>query len=228
MSAHYGAPGFRRPQMATPAYSAVAQGSSIPARSAPRPPAVKRRALLVAAATLCAPALAVVALAAIGATGGGNQAGMGSLPGSEGLRGSTTAAPSAEALSTAGQGKHELTKQKGIGSASHARTHDVRQHPASSRPAHRPTPPPSTHTKRTPPHPVTTSPSPGTSPYDPLGPGSPTGSDSTAGPGGTTTGSGSVTGTGSTSGTGSGASDTGSGSGTSVTSDGWDGSPGGG
>src|SRR3954452_7051112 len=89
MSAQHGAPGFRRPQLATPSYSASPQETSIsrhPARSN-RP---RRRALFVAAATLCAPAFAALALAAIGATGGGDQAAMGSLAGTQGLRGTTT------------------------------------------------------------------------------------------------------------------------------------------
>src|SRR3954453_23177634 len=89
MSAHYGAPGLRRPQFATPSHPASPHGTA----GTPHPrrtPAARRKALFVAAATLCAPALAAVALAAIGATGGGDQAAMGSLAGAQGLRGTPT------------------------------------------------------------------------------------------------------------------------------------------
>jgi hypothetical protein len=233
MSAHYGAPGFRRPQVATPAYSAEAQGSSIPARSAHQP-VVKRKAMLVAAATLCAPALAVAALGAIGATTSGNQAGMGSLPGTDGLRGSTTAAPT-PTPSPANADERDGT-EKGSGK-SLADTHHARHHPATQAPAHRPshppTPPPSTHIGRTPPHTEPTLPG----AYDPTQPGSPTtgsGSDGTLGSGsgaGTGTGSGSGTGTGTGSGSGSGTgtgTGSGSGTGTSGPSDEYDAYSGGG
>ena len=124
MSAYHGAPGFRRPQMTTPAYSAAPQGSIIPARSGP--PVIKRKAMLFAAATLCAPALAVAALGGFGATTGGNQAGMGSLAGSAGLRGSTTGAASTQAP-PATAGKLD-TMQNGAGK-SPAGTHHARHHP---------------------------------------------------------------------------------------------------
>jgi hypothetical protein len=85
MSAHPGASGLTRPQMAIRADAR----------------AIRRRAMAVAAATLCAPALAVTALAAIAAAGGGSDGpGMSTLPGAQGLRGTTepatvAAAPSA-------------------------------------------------------------------------------------------------------------------------------------
>ncbi|MDX6605851.1 MAG: hypothetical protein QOD14_391 [Solirubrobacterales bacterium] len=192
MSAHYGAPGLRRPQMATPAFSAVSQGSSIPAPSAGAA-VVKRKAMLVAAATLCAPTFAVLALAAIGATGGGNQAGMGSLAGTEGLRGSTVAATTA--ASPAQPLKRDATAAK-RNAADPAATHHARQHPAGRAPAHSPTrtpahpprPAPSTHIGRTPTHTNSTPPTAPT--YDPNQPGAPTssgGTTGTTGTGGTTT-----------------------------------------
>jgi hypothetical protein len=226
MSAHYGAPGFRRPQLATPAYSA--EPSSMPTRTSGQP-VVKRRAMLVAAATLCAPALAVVALGAIGATTGGDQAGMGSLAGTTGLRGSTVAAPSGPTSSPAAADKRDAAK--GSTSEPPADTHHARQHPATPAPAPRPshprTPPPSNHIGRTPPHTQPTAPS--TPTYDPTQPGAPTTSGTGSGSGGTTTtsGSGTGSGTGTTSGSGSG-STSGTGSDTSGPSDVWDGYSGGG
>src|SRR3954451_15318272 len=90
MSAHYGAPVLGRAQRGTPAFWTAPQGSSIPAGS--RPERVTRRAIAVAAATLCAPLVTATALAAIGAVTGGNQAEMGTLAGAQGLRGTTVAA----------------------------------------------------------------------------------------------------------------------------------------
>jgi hypothetical protein len=98
MSAHFSAPGFRRPQAATAAYSATAETFSGPSVSTAHP--VRRRALAVAAAMLCAPVLAAGALAAIGASGGTQQAGMGSLAGTHGLKGSTVPAATPSALSS--------------------------------------------------------------------------------------------------------------------------------
>ena len=56
----------------------------------------RRKAMMIAGATLGAPALAAAILALIGAAGGGgDQAGLGSLSGAQGLQGSTApAAPS--------------------------------------------------------------------------------------------------------------------------------------
>src|SRR3954449_5464305 len=89
MSAHYGAPDLRRPQLATPSFTASPQGSSAPMPGGGAP-VVRRKALFVAAATLCAPALVAIALAAIGATGGGGQAGVGALAGAAGPPGTPT------------------------------------------------------------------------------------------------------------------------------------------
>src|SRR2546421_5213814 len=94
MSAQYGAPGLGRAQIATPAYSTARQGSSIPIPTGSRTARVTRRAMAVAAATLCAPVMATAALAGIGAAGGGNHAEMGSLAGTQGLRGATVEASS--------------------------------------------------------------------------------------------------------------------------------------
>jgi uncharacterized membrane protein YgcG len=214
MSAHYGAPVLRRPQFATPAYSPSTQGSSIPARSAPAP-AVRRRAMVVAAATLCAPAFAVLALAAIGATGSGGQAGVGSLAGTQGLRGSTEAATPALTTGATKPSKDELAARKS--SAGDRAAHHTRHHPAANRPTrspvHQPAPPPSIHTGRTPPH--LSPPTPETAPPDPTQPGAPTTSGTTSGSGGTsgssgtssTTGTSGTTTSGSGSGPGGGSSD---------------------
>ena len=89
MSAHPGVSGFRRPQTAEPAFTAPVRTR----HSFPRGPARtgRRRALLVAAATLAAPALAASALAAIGVAGAGENAGLGPLSGTQGLAGTTPA-----------------------------------------------------------------------------------------------------------------------------------------
>src|SRR3954451_6227158 len=92
MSAHYGAPVLGRAQRGTPAFWTAPQGSSIPAGS--RPERVTRRAIAVAAATLCAPLVAATALRAIAAATGGNHAEMGKLAGTQGLRGTTIASTS--------------------------------------------------------------------------------------------------------------------------------------
>ena len=65
MSAQQGAPVLGRAQVATPTLWNAPQGSSIPAGSAPA--RMTRRAIAVAAATLCAPLVAMLGLAAIGA-----------------------------------------------------------------------------------------------------------------------------------------------------------------
>ncbi len=158
MSAHYAAPGLRRPQLAT-----------LP---------VRRKALFVAAATLCAPALAAVALAAFAATGGGDQPAMGSLTGTEGLRGTTTPSvtysPSSEsAKPKAGTGKDDFSDTSG--------SHHVRKHPSEQAPAR----PPAHRTPATPPHvkpaPKTHVNTPVLPTYDPSAPGAPTGSGTTDG-----------------------------------------------
>src|SRR5882757_9240095 len=141
MSAQHGAPGFRRPQLATPSYTASAQGSAVPAHPG-ETPVVRRKAVFVAAATLCAPALAAMALAAIGATGGGGHAAMGSLAGTEGLQGTTT--PSVSTSTSPDWGKLETSARKGASSEStasrrggHGEKHPSPQAPART-PAHKP------------------------------------------------------------------------------------------
>jgi uncharacterized membrane protein YgcG len=202
MSAHYGAPGFRRAQLAAPSYTASPQGSAVPARSGGTR-VVRRKALFVAVATLCAPAFAALALAAIGATGGGERAAMGSLAGNEGLRGTTT--PSLISPPAATQHKQDtVTDEQGTatrkGEAGDSpSTHQVQKQPASKAPppapVHRPAP------KTRPPHvapPRVNTPSLPTS--DPSQPGAPTSSGTSSGSGGT---SGSGSGPGTTSGSGS-------------------------
>jgi hypothetical protein len=176
---------------------------------------VRRKALFVAAATLCAPALAATALAAIGATGGGgNQAAMGSLPGSQGLRGTTTPLVSSPAPAT--RHKQDIATRKGDGSDSPAALH-VQRHPAPSAPSdtpvHRPAPAPPPQRVKPAPH-VT---APTLPAYDPSQPGAPTASGTTSGTSGSST-----SGTSGTSGSGS----TSGGSGGTV--DGYDAYPGGG
>jgi hypothetical protein len=90
MSAQQGAPALGRAQVATPTLWNAPQGSSIPRE--PRPARMTRRAMAVTAATLCAPMVAAIGLVAIATAGGGNQAEMGTLAGTQGLRGSTVAA----------------------------------------------------------------------------------------------------------------------------------------
>jgi uncharacterized membrane protein YgcG len=206
MSAQYGAPGLGRARLATPSYTPSPQGSFIPPRSS-RPPVVRRKALSVAAATLCAPALCAVALTAIGATGGGDQAAMGSLAGTQGLRGTTTpvVSSSAPSISPDKPDKEGTAFEKGDGSDA-SPTHRAQgtpeptapaeqpaRHPAPTRPPHSA---PAPHTHVTPPSVPT---------YDPTGPGAPTGSGSTGETSGT---SGSDSGSDS----GSGSSNSGSGS----------------
>jgi hypothetical protein len=199
MSAHYAAPGLRRPQMATPP--------------------VRRKALFVAAATLCAPAFAALALAAFAASGGADPAAMGSLAGTEGLRGTTTPSvsdsPSSEPVKPeTGTGKDDWSDTR---SSHHLQKRPSPQAP-SSPPAHQTpaTPPP--HVKPTPKTHVNT---PTLPTYDPTVPGAPTSSGTT----GTTSGT-----TGSGTGTSSGSSGSGSGSnsGPGGSADGHDAYPGGG
>jgi hypothetical protein len=90
MSAQQGAPALGRAQVGTPTLWNAPQGSSIPRGS--RPARMTRRAMAVTAATLCAPMVAAIGLVAIATAGGGNQAEMGTLAGTQGLRGSTVAA----------------------------------------------------------------------------------------------------------------------------------------
>jgi uncharacterized membrane protein YgcG len=181
MSAHYAAPAIRRTQMATPP--------------------VRRKALFVAAATLCAPAFAALALAAFAASGGSDRPAMGSLTGTEGLRGTTT--PSMSASPSPSPVKYGSGERKGDWSDSNRSPH-VPKHPSSQAPTRPPahhapaTPPP--HAKPTPKTHVNT-PAPPT--YDPTEPGAPTSSGTTGTTGGTSgSGSGSTSGSGSGSGPG--------------------------
>jgi hypothetical protein len=211
MSAHDRAPGFRRPQLATPAYTPSPRGSEIPARSrSGRRPVVRRKALFVAAATLCAPALAALALAAIGATGGGGHDAIGSFAGNEGLRGTTTPAVSAPSPDA---GKLDAPKEKHTSSDPTA-SHHLQKHPSQPQaparpPAHQAPATPAPHVK---PAPNTNVNTPTLPTYDPSQPGAPTSSGTTS----TTGTSGSGTGT-TTSGT-SGSGTTGSGTSTTGTS----------
>jgi hypothetical protein len=176
MSAHYAAPAIRRTQLATPP--------------------VRRKALFFAAAILCAPAFAALALAAFAASGGSDQPAMGSLTGTEGLRGTTT--PSVSASPSPSPVKYGTGHGKGDWSDSTGSRH-VQKHPSPQArpPAHRApaTPPP--HVKPTPKTHVNTLALPT---YDPTEPGAPISSGTT----GTTSG---------TSGSGSGSSSGSSGSG---------------
>jgi hypothetical protein len=184
MSAHSGAPGLRRPQMATP----------IPA------PALKRRAIVAAATMLCAPAFAGMALAAIGATGGSDQAGVGTLAGSRGLHGKATPVAPAPAAPV----KRTDVKAK---SPAASKAHSATGHKDPARSATRPAQPPAPPTHRAPSPPRSRSVPPPTYPADPSQPGAPTDTTSTAptsgGSGATSTTSGSD---GSSSGSGSGTS----------------------
>jgi hypothetical protein len=196
MSAHYAAPAIRRTQLATPP--------------------VRRKALFVAAATLCAPAFAALALAAFAASGGSDQPAMGSLTGTEGLRGITT--PSMSASPSPNPVKYGTGEKKGDWSDStgspRGRKHPSPQAPARS-PAHQAPATPPTHVKPTPKTHVTT---PAPPAYDPTEPGAPTSSGTTD----TTSGT-----SGSGSGSTSGSSGSGSGSGPGGSADGHDTYPGG-
>ena len=197
MSAHQGAPGLGRAQLATPTHPASTRGPAFGARRAGRP-MFRRKAMFVAAATLCAPAFAALALAALAATGGGSdQAAMGSLAGTQGLRG--TASP---AQTTIPQAKTDratepvTTSKRGPGESAATQPARARPAPKANTPApvHKPAP--------TPPHKVSPMPppnltSPSVPPYDPSQPGAPTpntvgsGASSGSGTGTTTSGSGS-------------------------------------
>jgi hypothetical protein len=158
--------------------------------------------MAVAAATLCAPVVTAGALAAIAAVGGGNHAEMGSLAGTQGLRGTTigTTSPAPPAV-TGPVDEPSKSPAKddsaGIGeSPAQSGTHHAQQQPTSgqrtSAPTHKPTqpapkPPPSSRVGLNPP---TQDPYPN---YDPTGPGAPTSSGTSTG--GTTSTSGQGTST---------------------------------
>jgi uncharacterized membrane protein YgcG len=208
MSAQQGAPALGRAQVATPTLWNAPQGSSIPRGSAPA--RMTRRAMAVAAATLCAPLVAMLGLAAIGAAGGGNQAEMGTLAGTQGLRGSTVATTSPAPTQVSAPPADEL---KARADGTNATAADPKQHPTQSTasqpqrepapdtraPAHKP--PTRTVPERPPsrvnPHPSAPAPPPA---VDPTGPGAPIPGSS----GGTSGGAGSTDGSGSTSGSSSG------------------------
>ena len=125
MSAQQGAPALGRAQVATPTLWNAPQGSSIP--RAPRPPRLTQRAMAVAGATLCAPLVAAVGLAAIGAAAGGNQAEMGTLAGTQGLRGSTVAETSPAPTQVSGSpADHVKTKADTTGGGTVA---EPKRHP---------------------------------------------------------------------------------------------------
>jgi hypothetical protein len=188
MSAQYSAPGLGRVQVATPGDWTAPQGSSI--STGPRPARVTRRAMAVAAATLCAPMVAAAALAAIGAAGGGNHAEMGTLAGTQGLRGTTVAAtspapPEAPApTAVSSEGKGDVTLVAGKGRQVRPSTHDAQSSPTpeqGSRPPIRrePTrPAPKQPAPKVTPNPPTRTTTPT---YDPSGPGAPTTAGSTGG-----------------------------------------------
>jgi hypothetical protein len=159
--------------------------------------------MIVAAATLCAPAFATVALAAIGATGGGGHPAMGSLAGTQGLRGTTTPEASAPAPATSSErtAQHGATVKPSDASNPPPPVH-AQRNPAPKVPARAPT----HHRSPAPPH-VTPTPHthvnpPSTPVYDPTQPGAPTSSGTTSGSGTTTSGTGSTTGSGSSGGSG--------------------------
>jgi hypothetical protein len=206
MSAQQGAPVLGRAQVATPTLWNAPQGSSIPAESAPA--RMTRRAMAVAAATLCAPLVAMLGLAAIGAAGGGNQAEMGTLAGTQGLRGSTVATTSPAPTQISAPPADDL---KARADGTNATAADPKQHPTqstASEPQREPAPatrapahkPPTRTVPERPPSRVNPNPStPAPSTVDPTGPGAPI-----PGTGGTSGGAGSTAGSGSTSGSTSG------------------------
>jgi hypothetical protein len=165
--------------------------------------------MLVAAATLCAPIVAVAALAAIAATGGGNQSEMGTLAGTQGLRGTTIGAGNPESSPVPGptvedpQGQAKAQTDTAIAKTHPAQTAadpvERRQAPDTRAPAHKPplqAPPksPSRRVDLNPPPPAS-EPS-----QDPSAPGAPIPSGSSTGPGSPTSSSGSNSGSGSTDG----------------------------
>jgi hypothetical protein len=194
MSAQQGAPALGRAQTGT----------------------MTRRAMAVAGATLCAPLVAAVGLAAIGTAGGGDQAQMGTLAGAQGLRGSTVAAtnpapppassPTADAFKAKGDGPREASAAESKRQPSQETQSQPRSNPAPSTRA--PTHKPPTQVTSKPPRsrvPVTpTSPAPT---VDPSTPGAPTpGSTGGSDDSGSSSGAGSGTDPGSSSGSGSGSS----------------------
>jgi hypothetical protein len=183
MSAQYGAPALRRAPSTQ----------------------LTRRAMAVAAATLCAPLVAASALAGIGAAGGGNQAEMGTLAGSQGLRGTTVGAstpapaqaanPTPRVMKNQGAGTAEPVNNTGKSDPAPPTSNSTPRQPAPSTraPAHK-APAPRATPPRIPVKPPAATPTPT---VDPSGPGAPipssgSGAGSTSG---SSSGSGSSTGT---------------------------------
>lgn len=176
-----------------------------PALSGAQVPPMRRRAMAVAAATLCAPMVAAAGLAAIAATGGANQSEMGTLAGTQGLRG-TTIASDADPSQASGptiavpQGAKDgasTTVPKTHPAQAAAKRVERRPPPDTRAPAHKPplqTPPkpPSSRVNLNPPPPR-----PDTTSEDPLAPGAPNPSGSSSGPGSPSSSPGSNSGPGS-------------------------------
>jgi hypothetical protein len=209
MSAQDGAPALGRAPMAPPAQWNARQGSSIPTGS--RPARLTRRAMAVTAATLCAPLVAVAGLAAVGAAWGGGDPELGTMAGSQGLRGTTVAssipatppvAGSPAPVSKGGDKRRTPTAAAG-GRPPTDTTNAATREPATDlrAPTHKPpTTQPRAPLRRVTPTPAPAAPEPI---VDPSGPGAPI-------PGGTT-GPGENSGTGSGTGGGSGPSEGGEG-----------------
>jgi outer membrane biosynthesis protein TonB len=195
MSAHHSAPGMGRAQVGPPAFLTAQQGSSIPTRV--RGTRMTRRAMTVAAATLCAPLVATVGLAAFAAAGGEQPPEMGSLAGAQGLRGSTveatSPAPAPQVLAPTAESpkRPEVVTPVEKSQTDPVTDETQRQEPPTTRaPTHKPP----VQTTPKPRSPRVSPPAPAPAPsFDPTGPGAPTstggtstsGSDpgSTSGPG---------------------------------------------
>jgi hypothetical protein len=138
MSAQQGAPALGRAQVGTPTLWNAPQGSSIPTET--RPARMTRRAMAVTAATLCAPMVAAIGLVAIATAGGGNQAEMGTLAGTQGLRGSTVAeaGPALTQVSPPADGWKAEADGTDEGPAAEPRRHSTQE--TSSQPQREPAP----------------------------------------------------------------------------------------
>jgi uncharacterized membrane protein YgcG len=217
MSAQDGAPALGRAQIAPTDQWNARQGSSIPMASVPA--RFTRRAMTVAAATLCAPLVAVAGLAAIGVAGGGGDPAVGTMAGSQGLRGTTVETIPPAPAQVAGptdpvfkrEGKGEAPTAAASGRPVKGTTDDAGREPATDlrAPAHKP---PIRTQPRTPSRRVSPAPPPAAPEQivDPSAPGAPTTSGGATGSGGTTgpgDSSGPGSGTGSGSGGGSGSSE---------------------
>lgn len=114
MSAQSGAPwatGAQRLQTSpgtVPSRRRPAAPTSTRLRAASRPHTPARRALALAAATLGAPALAITALLALGVLTDGGEAGLGSLPASQGLQGATVSPAPAASPSRKKHGEEKI------------------------------------------------------------------------------------------------------------------------